>query len=445
MTQSMGQTRPGLVRLREAAKRDARLRFTNLLHHIDIELLEAAYWRLNKRAARGVDGEDWAGFGEDLQARLQELCQRIHTNRYRPQPVKRIWIPKANGQLRPIGITAVEDKVVQQAVVWILEAIYETEFKGFSYGFRPGRSQHDALDALYMAVTTRKVGWVLDADIKGFFDAIDHGWMMRMLQERIADRRLLRLIERALKCGVEDAGKRSRTEVGTPQGAVLSPLLGNIYLHYVLDLWAHRWRQKRAGGEVYIIRYADDTVLGFQHRAEGERFMRELKQRVGKFRLSLNEEKTRLIEFGRFARTNRDRRGEGKPKTFDFLGFTHVCATRRSDGGFHLKRITIAKTQRGRIRQIKETLMRQRHRHPFEQGEWLRRIVQGYLNYFAVPGNRQALNAFRTEICRAWLRALRRRSQKSAGLPWRKFTRLIRRFIPSVRQHHPYPNQRLCV
>lgn len=445
MTQSMRQTRPGLIRLREAAKRDSRLRFDNLLHHITVELLAEAYRNLNRRAAPGVDAQDWTSYGSNLEEKLVNLCQRLHTNTYRARPVLRQWIPKANGQQRPIGITAVEDKVVQQALVWILEAIYENDFKGFSYGFRPGRSQHDALDAVYMAVTTRRVSWVLDADIKGFFDAVEHGWMMRMLKERIADNRLLALIERMLKSGVQEDGRWNRTEVGTPQGAVISPVLGNIYLHYVLDLWAHRWRKRTARGEVYIIRYADDSVLCFQHRSDGERFVRELKQRLAKFGLSLNEEKTRLIEFGRFAAANRHRRGQRKPETFDFLGLTHICARRRSDGKFKLMRITIAKRQRDKLKQIRRVLMRNRHRHPYDVGVWLKRLVQGYFNYFAVPDNHKTLDRFRTEVCRAWLKALRRRSQKGAGMNWIQVTRLIRRFIPTLSVLHPYPNQRFCV
>ena len=445
MTQSIGQTPPGLIRLHEAARRDRRLRFSNLLHHVTVELLEKAYYALNRKAAAGVDGEDWSRYGEKLHERLPELHQRLHTHRYKPKHVKRIWLTKANGKLRPIGITAIEDKVVQQALVWILEAIYESDFLGFSYGFRPGRSQHQALDAVYVAISVRKVSWVLDADIKGFFDAIDHDWMMRFLAHRIADKRILHIIERTLKCGVDEDGKRERTVVGTPQGAVLSPLLGNIYLHYVLDLWAHQWRNRSARGETTIVRYADDSVIGFQYRDDGLRFVAELKERLAKFGLSLNEEKTRLIEFGRFAQSNRAQRGVGKPETFDFLGFTHMCSRRRSDGGFTIRRYTIAKKQRDKLKQVKQVLKKTRHRHPFDVGKWLRRVVQGYLNYFAVPGNKQALDAFRAEICRAWLRALRRRSQKSGGMPWKRMTALIKRFIPSVRVLHPYPNQRLCV
>jgi group II intron reverse transcriptase/maturase len=434
-----------LIRLRETAARNPKLRFTNLLHHIDIKLLDEAYRALNRKAKAGVDGEDWNSYGVDLTPKLEELCRRLHTNRYRTQPVLRCWIPKANGQQRPIGITAIEDKIVQQAVVWILGSIYENDFLGFSYGFRPGRGQHNALDAVYMAITTRKVSWVLDADISKFFDTVEHGWLMRMLKERIADRRLLSLIERMLKSGVMDEGVWTGTEVGTPQGAVISPLLGNIYLHYVLDLWAHRWRRRNAMGEMYIVRYADDSVFGFQHRSDGVRFLRELKQRLEKFGLSLNEEKTRLIEFGRFAAANRQQRGERKPETFDFLGFTHICAKRRSDGHFKLLRLTIAKRQRSKLTELREALMRNRHRHPFELGAWLRRIVQGHYNYYGVPGNQQALHAFRGEVCRAWLKALRRRSQKGAALSWSAFTRLVNRFIPSTQVVHPYPNQRFCV
>lgn len=445
MTQSMIETRPGLIRIREAAKRNPRLRFNNLFHHLDEEMLREAYRHLKRNAAPGVDGVDWAGYGEELDEHLEALARHLHTQRYRTQAVLRQWIPKANGQKRPIGITTVEDKVVQQAVVWLLEAIYEREFLGFSYGFRPGRSQHDALDAVYMAVTTRKVSWVLDADIKGFFDAIEQGWLMKMLTERIADKRLLRLIERMLKSGVEEEGKWQKTEVGTPQGAVISPMLGNIYLHYVLDLWAHQWRKQEARGEVYIVRYADDSVLGFQYRSDGERFLEAFKDRLAKFGLSLNEEKTRLIEFGRFADSNRRGRGVGKPEVFEFLGFTHLCSKRRSDGGYKLLRQSNAKRQRSKLRQIKEKLMRTRHRHPYKVGAWLKRVVQGYYNYFAVPDNHKRLSAFRREVCRAWMKALRRRSQKGEVMSWEKAKKLIKRFIPSTRVRHPYPSERFGV
>ncbi len=445
MTQSMGQTPPGLTRLREAARQDRRLRFTNLLHHLSPELLEQAYYALNRQAKPGVDGEDWARFGEDLPARLADLHARIQSNRYKPQPVKRVHIPKPDGQQRALGVTTVEDKVVQQALVWVLESIYEVDFVGFSYGFRPGRDQHQALDAVYMAITTRRVNWVLDADIAGFFDSIDHDWLMRLLEVRIADRRILRLIERMLKAGVMENGRRSKQQVGTPQGAVISPLLGNIYLHYALDRWVQQWRQRHARGEVYVVRYADDAVAGCQYQADAEQLHRELDARLRRFALGLHDDKTRLIEFGRFARSNRRRRGQGKPATFDFLGFTHICSQRRRDGGFKLKRISMAKRLRAKLHQIKHVLYRYRHSDPHVVGRWLHRVVQGFFNYHAIPDNHQALQTFRTAVNRYWFRALRRRSQKTADLPWHRFQRLVRRYIPTVRVLHPYPNQRLRV
>lgn len=439
MTQSVGETLTGLVRVRQAAKQNPTQRFDNLLKHITPELLRQAYFALNAKAAEGIDDVSWEVYGEELDTHIPDLCTRVHTNRYKPKPVKRIWIPKANGQQRPIGITAIEDKVVQQAVVWVLEAIYEVDFLGFSYGFRPGRSQHHALDAVYMAITTRKVSWVLDADIKGFFDTIQHDWMMRFLKHRIADPRLLRIVERTLKCGVVDEGRKTRSEAGTPQGAVLSPLLANIYLHYVLDLWVRQWRHRHSRGAMYAVRYADDSLYCFQFMDDGKRFHRALEQRLNKFGLSLNSGKTRLVEFGRFAKSNRHERGLVKPGTFDFLGFTHFCSVRWSTGDFALRRITIAKRQREKIAAIKKWLMHNRHLPVFEIGQWLKKVITGYLNYFAVPGNLVAMVAFRTEVCKAWLKALRRRSQKGGSLPWYKYQKLVKVFIPKVRVVHPYP------
>jgi len=441
----MGQTPPGLTRLREAASQDRRLQFTNLLHHLTPSLLAQAYYALNRRATPGVDGESWSSFGEGLGRRLAELHQRLQSNRYKPQPVKRVAIPKPDGQQRQLGVTTVEDKVVQQALVWVLEAIYEVDFVGFSYGFRPGRGQHQALDAVYVAITARPVNWVLDADIAGFFDSIDHDWLMRMLEVRIGDQRILRLIERMLKAGVMEDGRRFQQHVGTPQGAVISPLLGNIYLHYALDRWAQQWRQRHARGAIYVVRYADDVVLGCQYRADADQLHQALSARLERFALRLHEDKTRLIEFGRFARSNRRRRGEGKPETFDFLGFTHICSRRRKDGGFKLKRISMAKRLRAKLRQIKHVLYRTRHANPHDVGRWLRRVVQGFFNYHAIPDNHHALQTFRTAVNRYWMRALRRRSNKSADLPWWRFQRLVRRYIPTARVRHPYPNQRLRV
>lgn len=444
MTQSMGET-SGLTRLREAAKRNRHQRFNNILHHLNPELLRTAYEALNRRAVPGIDRETWQQFGKGLASRLSDLHHQIQAKRYRPKPVKRVQIPKANGEERPLGLTSITDKVVQGALAKVLESIYEEDFLGFSYGFRPHRSAHDALDAVYMAITTKKVSWVLDADIRAFFDRISHDWMMRFIEHRIADKRVHRLLERMLKSEVHGQDGRSKAVAGTPQGAVISPLLGNIYLHYVFDLWAHQWRQRHARGEVYLVRYADDVVVCFQYRSDGERFWRELSERLEQFDLSLNEEKTRLIEFGRFASSNRRERGAGKPETFEFLGFTHQCSARRKDGGFCLRRQTIAKRQRRTLGRIKSVLMAKRHSKVSEVGCWLRRVVQGYFNYYGVPGNTESLDAFRTQVNRYWLRALRRRSHKGASLSWAKFQRLVQTFIPTPRVTHPYPSLRFRV
>ena len=445
MTQSITAAFPALARLHTTAKRDDSLRFNNLMHPITEAMLEKAYRSLNKQAAAGVDGQSWSQYGENLAPKLKQLCLTLHRNRYRPQPVKRLWIPKANGEQRPIGVTCLEDKIVQQALVWVMESIYEKDLLGFSYGFRPARNQHRALDAVYMAITVKKVSWVLDADIQGFFDNINHDWMMIFLKHRIADPRLLRLIKLTLTAGVMDEGCRSKTVVGTPQGAVISPLLGNIYLHYVLDLWVNQWRKGQARGEVYVVRYADDSVLCCQYKSDGERLQKALTERLAKFKLTVNQDKTHLIEFGRFAASNRRERGEGKPETFDFLGFTHICSSRRSDGGFTLIRKTIAKRQRGKLNIIKSVLKQRCHDRPIKVGAWLKVVVQGYFNYYAVPSNMKTLDGFRTAVIRLWIKSMRRRSQRGQSVPWKRFTRLINAFIPKARATHPYPNQRLCV
>ncbi len=444
-TQGPEAASSGLDRVREAAKRDKELRFTNLLHHISVEQLHVAYLSLNPKAAAGVDDVTWAEYGEGLEERLVELHDQIHGGRYRARPSKRTWLPKADGRQRPIGIAALEDKIVQQALVGVLQPIYEEDFLGFSYGSRPGRSQHNALDAIYVAITQRKVSWVLDADIRGFYDSLDHGWLMKFVEHRVADKRVLRLIRKFLRAGVSEDGAWSETVVGTPQGSVISPLLANIYLHYALDLWVNWWRRHQARGEVYIVRYADDFVMGFQHRSDAERFQVELRKRLAKFGLELHDGKTRLIEFGRFASENRKSRGERKPETFDFLGFTHICSKRRKDGKFKLLRKTIGKRLRAKIEEVSQTLKRHRHKPVVEQGRWLRSVVQGHFNYYAVPGNREALDAFRTQIGQAWLRALRRRSQKGKSLTWERMQRQITKWIPTARVLHPYPNQRFCV
>jgi len=435
-----------LAWVREAARKDRGRRFTTLLHHLTPHLLLESFEALRRDAASGVDAMTWAEYAKGLMGRLSSLHERVHRGRYRAQPSKRIYIEKDDGRQRPIGIAALEDKIVQKAVARILESIYEEDFRGFSYGFRPGRSAHNALDALWVGLMRRKVNWVVDADIRGFFDALDHESLMNLLATRIADRRILRLLRKWLKAGVSEDGTWSATTVGTPQGAVISPLLANVFLHYVLDQWVETWRRTQAQGDVIIVRYADDFVLGFQYEEEARAFLDQLRERLAAFHLELHPDKTRLIEFGRFAARDRTRRGQGKPETFDFLGFTHWCGTTRERGQFTVRRKPVAKRMRKKLQEIKETLMRQRHRPVAEQGRWLGRVVQGYFAYFAVPGTAEILSAFRKHVARLWLRALRRRSQrKGRRLTWKRFERLPDTWIPAVKIHHPYPNQRLRV
>jgi RNA-directed DNA polymerase len=435
----------GLDRIREAAVRDKKLRFTNLMHHITEEMLRDAYFALKRNVAAGVDDMTWHEYGEHLENRITDLHGRVQSGRYRAKPSKRIWIPKPDGRQRPIGIAVLEDKILEQAVVWVFNQIYEQDFLGFSYGFRPERSQHNALDAIWVGIKQRKVKWVLDADIKSFFDTINHAWLMKFLERRIADPRMLRLIRKWLRAGVSEDGEWSRTEVGTPQGSVISPLLSNIYLHYVLDEWVQSWRKSKAHGDVIIVRYADDFVMGFQHQYEAKRFLQEMEERFAQYGLEIHGEKTRLIEFGRFAEANRTERGEGKPETFDFLGFTHICSRIPKGNHFTIHRKTIAKRLRAKLKEVREEIMRRRHEPVPVLGKWLRSVVQGHFNYYAVPGNRPAIDAFRREINKAWLHALRQRSQISCSLPWDRIKRLIATWIPTARILHPYPNHRLRV
>jgi group II intron reverse transcriptase/maturase len=432
-------------RIRLAAQRDAGVRFTSLLHHITPGLLCEAFFALRRQASPGIDGVTWDAYADDLHRRLADLHKRVQDGRYRALPAKRVWIPKPDGRQRPLGVPALEDKIVQQALVWVLECIYEVDFRGFSYGFRPGRSCHDALDALSVALTQRKVSWVLDADIQGFFDTVDHRLLLGFLERRIADPRVLRLVGKFLRAGVSEDGEWSKTEVGTPQGAVISPLLANIYLHYVLDQWVDWWRAHQARGEVYIVRYADDFVIGFQYRSDATALRCALAGRFREHGLKLHPEKTRLLEFGRFAIANRRERGQGKPESFDFLGFTHRCAHRR-DGAVTVRRTTMATRLRATLARLREQIWRRMHRPVAETGRWLRAVVQGYLNYFAVPGNQRACEIVRTEVNRAWFTALRRRSQRARScMNWKRFNSLVRRWIPRVRVLHPYPNERLVV
>ena len=444
------KTRPGLRagmsassaldRVRRVAQNDREARFTALLHHVDVDRLRAAYGALNPRAATGVDGVTWRAYGQDLEENLRELHGRVHRGSYRPRPSRRAYIPKADGRLRPLGIAALEDKILQRAVVEVLNAIYETDFLGFSYGFRSGRSPHDALDALAVGIARRKVNWVLDADLRDFFTSLDHGWLQKFLEHRIADRRMLRLLGKWLKAGVIENGIRSETVQGTPQGASASPLLANVYLHYVFDLWADRWRRQHAHGDVILVRYADDYIAGFEHEDDARRFLADLRDRLATFGLELAPEKTRLIEFGRYAAERRNARGLGKPETFGFLGFTHICAKTRN-GRFSLKRITNSKRMRAKQHQVKDELKRRRH-HPIpEQGQWLASVVRGHLAYYAVPGNRDAVAAFRSQVTRDWHEALRRRSQRSR-LDWKRMNRIETRWLPPAKIMHPYPEKR---
>ncbi len=434
----------GLDGIREAARKDKSLRFTSLMHHITIELLRDSYHTLKRYAAPGVDDVTWREYGEQLEERLPILHELVQSGRYRAKPSKRIWLPKPDGRKRPIGIAVVEDKIVQQAVVTILNQIYEEAFLGFSYGFRPERNPHNALDAVWVGITKRKVNWVLDADIRGFFDAMDHEWLMKLLEHRMADPGILNLIRKWLRAGVSEEGQWSMTRIGTPQGAVISPLSANVYLHHALDLWVNKWRES-ARGDMIIVRYADDWIAGFQYPNEAQLFLEQIKERPAKFGLELHAEKTRLIEFGRFAAENRAKRGEGKPESFDFPGFTHICATTRKTKRFTILRKTIAKRMRAKLTAVKEELVRRMHSPVPEQGQWLRSVLTGHFNYYAVPGNRKSIDAFRTEVMRAWFRTLRRRSRSVRQLTWDRFKRLVVTWLPTAKTRHPYPYQRLCV
>lgn len=436
-TQSRTHAPNALARVHETARTNKKQRFTALLHHVTVDRLRAAYLSLKRKAAPGVDGVTWDEYGQHLEANLVELHGRVHRGAFHAKPSRRVYIPKPDGRERPLGIAAVEDKIVQRAVVEVLNAIYEADFVGFSYGFRAGRGQHDALDAFAAAIGRKKVNWVFDADIRGFFDAIEHGWMVKFLEHRIADRRVLRLIQKWMTAGILEGGNWSGTEEGTPQGATISPLLANVYLHYALDLWVQQWRTRAARGDVVIVRYADDFVMGFQHEADAGRFWADLRQRLERFGLELHPEKTRLIHFGRLAAKNRRERGQGKPETFEFLGFTHICGRSRT-GNYLLLRHTSAKRMRAKLASIDEELQRRRHWPLPEQGAWLNAVVRGYFAYHAVPTNLGRLMRFRTQVTRSWHRSLRRRSQRST-MTWARMTKLANRWLPPPRALHPYP------
>jgi RNA-directed DNA polymerase len=436
-----GQGAPSaLDRVRRIATEDKDAKFTALLHHVTVERLRSAYLALRPKAAAGVDGVTWREYGRDLEANLRDLHRRVHRGSYRAKPVRRAYIPKRDGGLRPLGVAALEDKILQRAVTEVLNRIYEADFLGFSYGFRPGRSPHDALDALAAGIERSKVNWVLDADIRDFFGQLDRAWLERFLRHRIADRRVLRLIRKWLAAGVIEDGEWSRTEQGTAQGASVSPLLANVYLHYVFDLWAHQWRRRHACGDVILTRFADDYIAGFQRREDAERFLADLRDRFARFGLELHPEKTRLIEFGRFAARDRDARGLGKPEPFEFLGFTHICAN-KSTGWFVLRRLTSKKRMRAKLSEVKTELRRRQHLPIPDQGRWLASVIRGHCNYYGVPGNSNAINAFRDQATRHWYWALKRRSQRHR-LSWPRMRRIAQRWLPPAHITHPNPLER---
>lgn len=430
-----------LERLREAVRKDGKARMTALYHHVSaVGHLREGYRALRRKAAPGVDGVTWEDYGRELEENLEGLSARLKRGGYRPPPVRRVYIPKGDGRQRPLGIPSLEDKIVQWVVSQVLTAIWEEEFQGFSYGFRPGRSPHGALDAVTVGIEQRPVAWILDADLRGFFDTVDHGWLVRFVEHRIGDRRMVRLLQRWLKAGVLEEGEWRESEEGTPQGGLVSPVLANIYLHYVFDLWAARWR-RHAQGAVIIVRYADDFVVGFERREEAEGFWWELESRLDQFGLELHEGKTRLIEFGWNAAAERKARGEGKPETFDFLGFTHICGQTRR-GAFAVLRQTVRKRLQRKLRDLKLEFRRRMHEPVPAQGAWLRRVLLGHYQYYGVPRNGDAIGTFARAVYRLWQRSLRRRSQR-AWVPLERMKRLAHHWLPIPRIVHPYPDARL--
>jgi len=443
-TLSRGSVPSALERVRQVARKNKETRFTALFHYVyDLEMLRWAYFQLKKEAAPGVDGETWRHYGELLDERLRDLSHRLQRGGYRAKPVRRAYIPKADGRQRPLGVTSLEDKIVQRAAVEVMNAIYETDFVDFSNGFRPGRSQHDALDQLYLGIMEKKVNWVLDVDIRSFFDSVSQDWLVTFVEHRIGDRRLVRLIQKWLRAGVLEQGALTVSEQGTPQGGSASPLLANVYLHYVFDWWTKAWQRKNAPGDMLVVRFADDIVVGFQTQAEAEQFLEELKERMKKFQLELHPEKTRLLEFGRFAARDRELRGDGKPETFNFLGFTHICGKTRK-GKFTVLRHTIRKRIQVKLQSIKVELRRHMHDPVPEVARWLRAVVSGHVRYYGVPTNIHALRTFREAVVDAWHRVLCRRSDKG-HVSWPRMKRLAARWLPTARICHPYPSERMRV
>ena len=442
-TQSRSSVSQRLDRVRNAARQRKKEKFTALLHHIDFDLLLESFLALKRTAAAGVDKVTWEDYDMQTQENIQDLHKRVQSGAYRALPVRRVFIPKADGRQRPLGIAALEDKIVQRATVAVLNAIYEEDFLGFSYGFRPERGQHDALDALSVAISNTPVNSILDADIKGFFDAVNQDWLIRFLEHRVGDERIIRLVRKWLKAGVLEMGQWQSSDMGTPQGAVISPLLANIYLHYVFDLWVRQWRGREAKGKVIVVRYADDIVAGFELESDARRLLDAMRERFEQFGLELHGKKTRLMEFGRFAADRRKRRGQGKPETFTFLGFTFICGKSRS-GSYQLQRKTRTERMRDKLSEIKTQMRKRMHASIPEQGKWLRSVVTGFFAYHAVPTNQRALSAFRYHVVELWRKSLRRRSQKT-NLTWERMTQLVNDWLPTPRILHPWPEQRFAV
>ena len=443
-TQSRASASQALDRIRQAAKQGKKAeKLTTLLHHVSTDLLKTAFYELKADAAAGVDGVTWKDYEADLDHNIEDLHARVHRGAYRALPSRRVYIAKPDGRQRPLAIAALEDKIVQRATVEVLNAIYEEEFLGFSYGFRPGRGTHDALDALVVGISSKKVSWILDADIRSFFDTVNQEWLIRFVEHRIGDPRIVRLIQKWLKAGILENGVLSASDRGTGQGSVISPLLANIYLHYVLDLWAERWRRHEATGDMIIVRYADDIVVGFEREIDARRFLEEMRERFESFSLSRHPEKTRLIEFGRFAAANRKRRGLGKPETFNFLGFSFICGKSRR-GKFLVKRKTRQDRMRAKLQAIKQELRRRMHQPIPVQGKWLRQVVKGYFNFHAVPTNSRALGVFRHRVTLLWRRVLQHRSHK-AEMTWDRMRKLVNDWLPRPRVLHPWPSERFAV
>jgi len=445
-TQKAGNDVPSaLDRIRKLASQEKGTKFNNLMHHIySIDRLRKCFFEMKKKAAAGIDKVTWKDYEENLESNLQDLSQRLKSGGYKAKPVRRVFIDKADGKKRPLGVPVLEDKLVQRSAVEVMNAIYETDFLGFSYGYRPGQSQHNCLDALYVALLTCKVNWVMDADIKGFFDSLDHEWLIKFVEHRIGDNRVIRLIRKWLKAGVMVGGLKEETNEGVPQGGSISPLLANIYLHYTLDLWVDHKRKDKSRGEVIIVRWADDFVMGFEHRSQAENFLAELQERMRKFSLELHPEKTRILEFGPYAVNNRKRREQSKPETFGFLGFTHIVGIKRSNRMYTVFRRTIGKKMRAKLTEIKQE-MRNRMHHPVEdQGKWLKSVIEGHNRYYGVPGNQHAMMVFRFAIGQLWWRTLRRRGNRRK-LPWKKMKRFVDLWLPQVKLHHPYPLRRMGV